>query len=180
MGTENGIDILENHKRDTLSQKKYLTGTFITGVYEDKIDDDVFWIGAFYKGLVRLKNGHPVFYTKKDGFPTKFIYQILEDDYGNLWMSSDNGVVKVSKRILNEFAEGDVDKINCTFYGIPDGMNTNQCSFGTRNSIIKTQSGEFWFSTLKGIAVVHPGKIKINKNPPPIIIKKVLFNYEKK
>ncbi len=178
VGTENGIDILENGKRDTVGQKKYLTGTFITDVYEDKINADVFWIGALYKGLVRLKNQQPVFYTKKDGFPTKFIYQILEDDYGNLWMSCDDGVVKVSKRILNEFADGDVDKINCTFYGIPDGMNTNQCSFGTSNSAIKTQSGEFWFSTQKGIAVVHPGKIKVNKNPPPVIIKKVLFNYE--
>lgn len=178
VGTEKGIDILENGKWDTLSQIKYVTGTFITGVYEDKSDHNVFWIGALYKGLVRLKNRLPVFYTKKDGFPSKFIYQILEDDYGNLWMSSDNGIIKVSKGVLNEFADGSIEKINCSLYGISDGMNTNQCSFGTRNSIIKTQSGEFWFSTRKGIAVVHPGKIKINKNPPPIIIKKVLFNFD--
>ena len=177
IGTFNGIDILEKGKGNDGVQKRYLTGTIITGVYEDKTDNDVFWIGATYKGLVRLKNGHPVFYTKKHGFPSKFIFQILEDDYGNLWMSCDNGIIKANKGVLNEFAAGTIDKINCTLYGISDGMNTNQCSYGTRNSIIKTQSGEFWFSTRKGVAVVHPGKIKINKNPPPIVIKKVLFNF---
>lgn len=178
VGTTKGIDILENHRPDTLSQKKYFTGTFITCIYEDKRESEVFWIGAFYKGLVRLKNGHSLLYTKEDGLPGKFIFQILEDGRGNLWMSSDKGVIKACKRSLNEFVHGSGDKINCRLYGISDGMKTNQCSFGTKNSIIKTRTGELWFSTRKGIAAVHPGKLKINKTPPPILIKKIRFNYE--
>jgi AraC-like DNA-binding protein len=48
----------------------------------------------------------------------------------------------------------------------------------SRNSILKARNGEFWFLTKKGISIVNPVKIQINKIPPPVVIEAVFFNQQ--
>jgi AraC-like DNA-binding protein len=49
-------------------------------------------------------------------------------------------------------------------------------SIFSRNSALKTREGEFWFVTTKGITIVNPGELKINKFSPNVIIEEVFFN----
>ncbi len=93
---------------------------------------------------------------------------------------SDSGILRVSKKELNRFAdagEEGADKINCTSFGISDGMKSlepnNEFS---RHSALKNRNGEFWFITKKGVTIVNPGKIRVNKVPPPVVIEAVVFD----
>jgi len=52
------------------------------------------------------------------------------------------------------------------------------CRPVANNSAIKTNDGEFWFGTHRGIAVVNPEKAYINRCLPPVVIKEAIFNYE--
>jgi AraC-like DNA-binding protein len=78
----------------------------------------------------------------------------------------------VSRKELQELAKANLHKINCVLYGVSDGMKNPECIY----SAIKTRNGELWFATKKGIAIFNPGKMKINKLPPPVIIEKIIVD----
>ncbi|UCH94741.1 MAG: helix-turn-helix domain-containing protein [Candidatus Aminicenantes bacterium] len=176
IGTSQGLTILPGGQWHPQKIKTHLPDTQISAIYED--ENSVFWIGAYNSGIVRLKEDQPFSYTTADGLGSEYIFQIKEDNRGNLWMSSYDGVLKVSKKELNDFAAGKTKYLNCITFSLSDGMHSVLCSSRYRNSIIKTQTGELWFATRKGIAAINPDKIKINKTPPPVVLKRIIFNYQ--
>jgi ligand-binding sensor domain-containing protein/AraC-like DNA-binding protein len=181
IATSKGINVIKNGKFTKNNITKYLQDIPVSCIYEENISSDnggnVFWVATHGAGLKRFKGGKFVSYTTADGMTSNFIYQLLEDEQGNLWMMSDSGVLKVNKEELIEFANGRIAKINCISFGISDGMESTEFFNKTsRNSALKNRKGEFWFVTKKGITIVNPGKIKINKFPPPVIIEDVVFD----
>jgi ligand-binding sensor domain-containing protein/AraC-like DNA-binding protein len=177
LATGKGIKVIKN---GTLIENK-MTGYFhnipVTCIYQDTGSPGIFWIATHGAGLKRLKNGALTSYTIARGMTSNFIYQLLEDSQENLWMMSDSGVLRVAKSELNQLAAGQLQRINCVSFGIAEGMPSIEFNnTSSRHSAIKTRKGELWFATMKGIAVVNPGEIKINKTPPPVIIETVVSN----
>jgi AraC-like DNA-binding protein len=106
---------------------------------------------------------------------TDFIYQFFEDHQENFWLMSDSGILCVNKRELNRLAQEGRGTINCISYGIDDGMKSQEFDNEfSRHSALNHENGEFWFITKKGISIINPKKIQINKVPPPIVIEAVL------
>src|SRR5262249_46209296 len=114
--------------------------------------------------------------TSKDGLFDDVIYQILEDNKGNLWFGGSKGIFRVSKAELFQFASGQVCSISSVSYGTADGMKIRECSGGGHPAAWKTLDGRLWFSTLKGLAVIQPDAIKLNEAPPPVAIEQVLVD----
>ena len=183
IATDKGITVLKDGRMSKQHATFYLPGTSVTCIYEDPSvpdeEDGVYWIATDADGLKRLdlKNGSTTSYKTTQGMTSDSIYQFLEDQQGNFWLMSDSGILRVKKSELNRFARGEQNKINCISYGLSDGMKSlefdNKLS---RHSALKTGNGEFWFVTKKGISIVNPGKIRINKTPPPVVIEAVFFN----
>jgi ligand-binding sensor domain-containing protein/AraC-like DNA-binding protein len=193
IATDKGITILKKvfarsrnegsdfFKKSPWSPKAILSGVSVTCIYEDvnssALTDSIFWIATQGAGLKRLQYEKFFSYTTPDGMTTNVIYQFLEDQQGNFWLMSDSGILRVSKSELNTYANGSVNRINCTSFGIPDGMKSlefnNACS---GNSVLKARNGEFRFITKRGISIVNPAKIRINKTPSPVVIEAVFFN----
>ncbi len=178
IGTRNGINVLEQGKFDKEHLKTYLTGTFVTDILQDRHDNEVFWIGTNDAGLRRFKKGESVSYTEDNGLASNSVLKILEDHRQHLWIGSQDGISRLNKEDLNAFAGGKKSSIDCTVFGFSDGLKSLECRLGARNSAIKTFNGELWFGSRKGIAVVNPEKVYINKYAPPVLIKEVVFNYE--
>jgi len=183
IAADKGITILKNGEFSKRTMIKYLKDIPVTCIYEDvdspSATNRIFWIATYGEGLKRFQNGKFFSYTTVDGMASSFIYQFLEDQQGNFWLMSDSGILRISKSKLNRFASGFIDEINCISFGISDGMKSlefdNACS---RNSALKARNGEFWFITRKGISIVNPAKIRINKTPPPVVIEAVFFNHQ--
>jgi len=178
IGTFTGFNVLEKGEFQPGRVKTYLPGVFVSDLHEDSSDPGVFWVGTEGDGLKRFKNGQLVSYTKEDGLASNTIYKILEDHRGMFWMGSSDCIFKVGKDDLNAFAEGKTDNVRSTIFGFSDGLKSLECRLGPRNSAIKTRDGEIWFGTRKGIAVVNPEKVSINKYSPPVLIKQIILNYE--
>jgi AraC-like DNA-binding protein len=174
VGTSNSLNFVKNGEFTSANIKKYLKGVPISSIYEDK--RKVLWIGTYGLGLKRFKGGEFFSFTGQNGLSCNNIHKIIEDETGNFWISSDSGVLKVSKNELNEAAAGNMDEINCVLFGLSDGMKSIECSRSTLNSAIRTQNGEIWFATKNGISVIDPGKIRINKFPPTVIIERIRLN----
>ncbi|MBI1764742.1 MAG: hypothetical protein HYR56_25250 [Acidobacteria bacterium] len=154
--------------------KDGLPGDQVIAFYEDRWGS--LWIGTSGGGLRRFKAGHFAAITVKDGLFDNRTFQILsdtEDDSGDLWMSSNRGLFRVSLRELNDLAEGRRATVNSFVYGVADGMLSRECNSGSPAGW-KTRDGRLWFPTVKGVVVVDPKQ----RNVPPsrAIIERVILD----
>jgi len=134
------------------------------------------WIGTYGGGLNRFRDGRFTVYTTDHGLPDNVIYQILDDGQGNLWMSSNRGIFRISKKELNEFARGKITSVASAVYGTADGMKSAECNGGNQSAGCKTRDGRLWFPTTKGVVVVDPTNIRTNALPPPVAIEQVMVD----
>lgn len=171
IGTNDGLNRLKDgvftiyRKPDGLSDNTILT------MYRDS--EGILWLGT-NGGLNCFHNGRFTSYTTKEGLKNDSIYQILEDSGENFWMLCGNGVLRVSKRDLEDYRQGAVDKVYSTLYGRADGMKSTQSNQGgTQPAAWKTQDGKLWFASAKGVAMIEPNQLTLNTRKPPVIIEKV-------
>jgi len=128
--------------------------------------DGVLWAGTAAHGLARFQNGSWTEFTEDDGLINDIGY-LIEDDLGNLWLGSFEGLMRVEKKSLAEFAADRSRKISCrTFL-------TRECSAGAQPAALRTRDSRLWFSTTEGMVAVNPAELKPNSNPPPVVIESV-------
>jgi PAS domain S-box-containing protein len=174
VGTNSGgLAQFRDGKFTTFTTREGLTSDNIRSLHEDQQGN--LWIGTL-SGLNRLQNGRVTAYTTKEGLFDDLIWQILEDGQGNLWLSSSRGIFRVSRQELDAFAQGKSRTITSVAYGKADGLKSSQGNGGAQPMGWKSRDGRFWFSTVKGVAMIDPQQIKTNELPPPVFIEQALVN----
>jgi ligand-binding sensor domain-containing protein/signal transduction histidine kinase len=151
-----------------------LSSEVVIALHEDA--SGVLWIGTHGGGLNRYKDGRFTHFTAKDGLSDDVIYQILEDSQDNLWMSSNKGIMRVSRQDLEARRPGAAQPLPVISYGTADGMETRECSGGGHPAGSKTRDGRLWFATIKGIAQLDPANLRVNTLPPPVTIEQVIVD----
>ncbi len=176
LGTYNGLSAMtaDGEIQQTFTEKDGLAGNFIRSIYEDS--DGILWIGTYDSGLSRLKDGKFTNFYTSNGMFSNGVFAILEDNRGNFWMSSNQGIYRVSKQELNDFADGKISKITSTAYGKSDGMLNPECNGGRQPSALKNKDGKLWFPTQDGVAIIDPGTVPFNPNPPPVVIESAVLS----
>ena len=149
-----------------------LAGNDISCLYVDK--DGVLWIGTAGHGLARFYKGKWTRYSTSDGLASNSISYIIEDEAGDLWIGSNAGLMRLQKKLLNDFAGGMAGSISCRTYGEADGLPTRECSAGSQPAACRTRDGRLWFPTTKGLVSVNPAELKPNRQPPLVMIESVL------
>jgi signal transduction histidine kinase/ligand-binding sensor domain-containing protein len=169
-----GIGCLKSSRVTQFSKTNGLSSDFVACLRFD--DDGALWIGTFGGGLNRLKHGRFAVISTSQGLPNNTICDIEDDGRGNLWFSSFGGIFCVSKKELNSCADGSRVLTNCLTYGIGDGLPTLEGSGGSQPSGCRTPDGRIWFPTSKGVVVVNPNEIKVNRLPPPVVIEELVVD----
>jgi ligand-binding sensor domain-containing protein/serine phosphatase RsbU (regulator of sigma subunit) len=133
-----------------------LSNNNVISIYED--DDGVFWLGTYGGGLNRFDSKKNVFkhYTTKDGLPQNFVFGILPDEEGHLWLSTNKGLSKFDKK-TEIFTNFDVN----------DGLQGSEFSQGAYH---KGRSGELFFGGVNGFNAFSPKDLKLDPFVPPIAI----------
>lgn len=170
IGTLGGLTLFRDGHFRNFTTKDGLSSNVITSLYADA--DGALWIGTNDAGLDRMKDGHIVAINSPD-LPRR-VLGILEDGRGYLWLSSNSGVYRVSRADLDRLADGAASPQPAVMrFGVTDGMRISECSSGGHPAALRLRDGELWFATLKGIAVVNPEQMPLNRIPPPVQIERV-------
>lgn len=116
--------------------------------------DGTLWAGTD-RGLARVDAATfsiAKWYDEEDGMPNSFVYGILGDEEGRLWLSTNKGLT-----CFNPETE--------TFrnYSVTDGLQSNE--FNT-NAYCKTTNGELYFGGVNGFNHFFPSEIKDNPYTP--------------
>ena len=153
------------------------TGEALNGIFDIHEDaDGLFWLATAGNGICRFKDNQFAFITPKDGLFDYNAYVILEDDLGNLWTDCNKGIYSVSRKELNDLADGKIKSLSCMVYGTADGMRNRECNGGSQPAGWKASDGRLCFATVKGVAIIDPKSIKLNTIPPPVVIERAVVD----
>ena len=104
IGTSGGLARLMDGRFTSFTAADGLTGNRVRTIYEDA--DGTLWIGTYDDGLSRFRDGKFFNYRTEQGLYNNGVFRILEDRHANFWISSNRGIYRVSRRELNDMAEG--------------------------------------------------------------------------
>lgn len=115
------------------------------------------WIGTFGGGLnkwIREKNSFEHF-TSKDGLPSNIVNSIVEDRFGNLWISTDKGLslFRVNEKTFKN-------------YDVDDGLQGNE--FLQSSGISSTADGKIYFGGVNGLNFFDPQKLYEKSKPAKV------------
>ncbi|HTI70919.1 MAG TPA: two-component regulator propeller domain-containing protein [Candidatus Limnocylindria bacterium] len=137
--------------------------------------EDTVWAGSAGSGLYRLEEGHFFrFDPTQTGLP-RVVSSVMEDRAGFVWLGSTEGIFRVNRQALNQFADGQAAELAPTRYTRSDGLGTSECAMNVQPAAWRSGDGRLWFATRQGVSVVDPKTIAVSAPPPPTLIEEVLL-----
>jgi len=133
-----------------------------TAVYEDS--KRRLWVatqgGGF--GLFDRENETFSTFNSSHGLPNDVVYQIVDDNEGYLWLSTNSGLVRF-----------DSEKGTFKNYTVNNGLKTNQFNY---QSSFKTRDGIIYFGSLDGFVRFSPSSFKETPINAPIVFTDLYVN----
>jgi ligand-binding sensor domain-containing protein/signal transduction histidine kinase len=133
-----------------------LSSNDVRAVFETR--DGEVWVGTYGGGLNRFEASTETFshVTTADGLANDFVYGILEDSDGSLWISTNNGISKYNRRTRS-----------FTNFTDRNGLQGNEFNTG---AFFRARSGEMLFGGVNGYTRFFPEEIQVNPNKPPVAL----------
>ncbi len=147
-----------NLKTESIIQytiKNGLNSNNLNFLYKD--NEDILWI-AGSAGMNKLDIIKNTIIDQNKQYPGihSEIYSIEEDNNSNLWMGSNNGLLKYNKKTQSFYV-----------FKAEQGLQNNE--FNTASSA-KTPDGHLIFGGINGFNYFHPDSIKVSQFVPEIVI----------
>jgi signal transduction histidine kinase/ligand-binding sensor domain-containing protein/ActR/RegA family two-component response regulator len=160
---------------------RYDKGTFKTWALTDGVSrvgamtlsgdaDGTIWAGTYGGGLFRFKNERITRFSVANGLHDDIVFQIVDDGRGDLWLTCNKGISRVSKSQLHAVAEGRASALTPIVYGLSDGMKSAECNGNSQPAGLRRRDGSLWFPTIKGVVSVDPARMAVNSLVPPIVV----------
>ncbi|PIY90698.1 MAG: hybrid sensor histidine kinase/response regulator, partial [Candidatus Nealsonbacteria bacterium CG_4_10_14_0_8_um_filter_35_10] len=144
------------------ANKKSLNTNKIFAIYQDNSMD--YWIGTIGGGLnyINHKTNEITSFTTKEGLSNNIVYDIIDDNFGNLWLSTNCGISSFNLK----------NKV-FTNYTVSDGLQSNEFNFG---AALKDNFGNIYFGGMFGFNVLKPKDIQIASNNLKMLISEFSVN----
>lgn len=136
--------------------KKGIAFNKLTCVYPD--GKQRLWFATEGRGICKYNYETDDFTTidERDGLPNNVVYSILDDKYGNIWLSSNGGISRLNPVTME-----------IKTYTREDGLQGNQFNY---RSGYKSTEGLFYFGGINGFNVFNPDNLTDNTHIPPVVI----------
>jgi len=147
------------HSGEPTIDSKYLPTNVIYDIHEDA--DGFLWLTTFGSGLIRFnpQDGTYKQITVKEGLAHNVTNDILEDDFNNLWISTNKGIVCLNRK-TGDFVNFDkshglhVDEFNKKS---STKLNDGRLVFGSLDGFVTFRPEDFFKDTVK--SVINPLRI---------------------
>jgi signal transduction histidine kinase/ligand-binding sensor domain-containing protein/DNA-binding response OmpR family regulator len=138
-----------------------IAGNLISSIYEDQ--QQRIWLSCYGEGLTRItpqKSSDTIRihnFTNEDGLPDSGLFGILGDHLGNLWLSSNHGLIRFTPKTerFSHFLPSD---------GL-QGMQFNQGAY------YESSDAEWlFFGGTHGVTYFRPEEIHLSTRVPPVVL----------
>lgn len=121
------------------------------------------WIGTSDNGVIyyNLATKQSLVINKSNGLKSDFVYNIITDNEGNIWLGTGFGIHRVHM-------QGNTPVI--AFYGKEQGITGMESN---HNAVYKMPDGSLWFGTTNGALHYYPKSNNIKSQPISIVLQSV-------
>lgn len=161
IATNTGIKLYNNHNVTELKTNTVL----------DSADAQCFairgselWTGTSDNGVIKydFKTHIAHVYNKQNGLQSDFIYNIVADDDGNIWLGTGYGLHKIT---IDEKEQAFI-----SFYGKGQGVAGMESN---HNAVFKMRDSSIWFGTTNGAIHYQPHTKVVAAKPISVIMQSV-------
>ncbi|HAU81887.1 MAG TPA: GGDEF domain-containing protein, partial [Stenotrophomonas sp.] len=174
IGTIEGIRVLRGNRVQVIDLEALGGGRSVFGFQQI---GDAMWVSTD-RGLYRYQEGKLARVGLEQGMPVDTVFQLIPDRVGNVWISSNRGVLRTDMAMLNAVADGRAARVEVEHYNEIDGMANSQANGSSGPSAILRQDGTFWVVTAGGLSTVDPLRLQRFRErlAPPAVIETVLVD----
>jgi ligand-binding sensor domain-containing protein/signal transduction histidine kinase len=143
------------------------SGLLIFNVHVDEEFPERWWL-CTNAGIYLFENEEFKLLSLRSELASETYFDLVQDNNGNAWTTTNVGVIRMSKKQLDEFAEGKISSVDGELFDNSDGMVNRECTGATRS--IFSKDGMVWVPTLDGIATIDPQNLKRNLSIPKVSV----------
>ena len=177
IGTNNGLCYLEIATEKFTPYKLHIAkgiyrNDIVTSIYRDS--EQRMWLGT-HLGL-RLFNENldkGMVITQADGLADNIVQSVIEDNLGNIWTSTNNGISKITFK--TSILKPGIKDYEISSYTAVNGLSSN---LWMANAVYKSNTGQIFFGGVNGINSFDPTKIIKNVHKPTVVITDFLIRNE--
>ncbi|WNO60479.1 diguanylate cyclase [Rheinheimera sp. MMS21-TC3] len=172
VGTGAGLSIINPDASIEQIDLSHLDGAeYVFGFSYDKLAN-ILWITtdrgliAYYFNAAKAK-----IIGRNAGLPVDKLFQLVIDNKHNFWLTSNRGVLRVSRQNVMAFLDNRLAKLPYELFGESDGMQSAQANGGSMPTAALDSEGRVWIATSKGVSVVDPELLaRFSTNILPVVI----------
>ncbi len=157
VGTERGLNKVRQDGKiiSFFYDVEVNSGDDILTIFEDS--DGTIWAGTKNRGLFKLVvDDFKSVKLSTNSIKVSSVHSILEDNAKNLWLSSNQGLIKT-----------DMDLSKIFYFNQKEGLISNEFN---NNSSLKIDKSNFYFGGPAGVTYFNPDNLTTNAYSPQVII----------
>ncbi len=155
LGCMNGLYLL-----DHLKGRKVLLSREVNVKNIERTRDGNFWFLTVANGIYLFRNKQLIRMPLDDAGHLKAAHYMLEDKRGYLWISTNNGLYRVRRKMLLSYAQDPSVPVHYYRYSTRDGLNTNEFNGIGRPGATLLDNGSFAFPSMDGVVFFEPNRTK--------------------
>ncbi|MGO4999104.1 ligand-binding sensor domain-containing diguanylate cyclase [Oceanisphaera sp. W20_SRM_FM3] len=111
---------------------------------------------------------------KKQGLPIDKIFETIEDNNGDLWLTSNLGMTRISLAAAHRVADGEQDSLKFEQFNERDGMASSQTHGSSSPGLMLDKNGYIWVATARGVTRMAPERLaKFSHANLPVILEEL-------
>jgi signal transduction histidine kinase/ligand-binding sensor domain-containing protein len=145
--------------------------SYDTQVNQLLVTTDEAVLGATNFGLIAWKHGAQRTLRVRNGLPCDEINSLVEDNQGNLWLSSKCGLVEIPRTELQKWWQNPDTIVKFGILNSFDGFLPDYVPF---EGAAKSPDGRLWFANGAKLQMIDPPHMSRNLLTPPVHIEEVI------
>ena len=142
------------------------------------IEPDAVWM-ATDRGILRidLATSKISGITRENGLPIDKFFQIVVDEYGAFWLTSNRGVIKIAGQEIDNILTGKAKTIDYQIFKEGSGLLSSQANGGSTPAATLHNDGTIWLATAKGVSQVSQHRLnRIAEQQLPVTIEQLIVD----
>ena len=172
IGTGDGVASYSDGTLQTYRLNEKFDAEYAFGFH---VEQNSLWM-ASDRGLIHIDliTNEVSAVTKENGLPVDKIFQVVIDNNNTFWLSSNRGVLSISREQINNVIQGKSKSIDFNLFAEGVGLLSPQANGSSTPAATLHHDGSVWIATAKGVSHINHERLqRMTETALPVVIEQL-------